>query len=85
MTRRARWPWSRAYWREARRPEYSAKLLVRMPRNSESSAMTWPELSVMWAPKPAGPGFPRAPPSQWAVMVSCEVSGKRVGLLGGMG
>ena len=24
MTRREWWPWSRAYWREARRPEYSA-------------------------------------------------------------
>ena len=57
---------SSAQARTASRPEYSAKLLVRLPRNSESSARVLPWSSVMTAPKPAGPGLPRAPPSQWA-------------------
>src|SRR5947209_5315993 len=46
-----------------------------MPRNSESSAILFPAASVTTAPKPEGPGFPRAPPSQWAEIQSAAEDG----------
>ncbi len=48
----------------ATRPEYSATLLLTMPRYSARSASTRPLAgSRTSAPYPAGPGFPREPPS----------------------
>src|SRR6185437_8069624 len=57
-----------AYSNAASRAEYSAKLLVRCPRYSLSCAMGLPRASRIYTPNPAGPGFPRAPPSTLATI-----------------
>src|SRR6185437_15699334 len=57
-----------AYSNAASRAEYSAKLLVRCPRYSLSCAIGLPCASRMYTPNPAGPGFPRAPPSTLATI-----------------
>ena len=46
----------------ASKPLYSATLFVATPMTSKSSATIFP-FSVTTAPYPAGPGFPREPPS----------------------
>ena len=57
-------PSSRARARPAIAARYSATLFVATPMPSAISASVVPSPSVMWTPKPAGPGFPRAAPSQ---------------------
>src|SRR5665647_2938750 len=47
----------------ARSAWYSATLLVAVPIESASSSTTSPEAVSRMAPIPAGPGFPREPPS----------------------
>src|SRR3712207_5287195 len=42
---------------------YSATLLVATPMPSATSPITSPDASARTTPMPAGPGFPRAPPS----------------------
>src|SRR5579875_1665178 len=60
--------------RPAIRPEYSATLLVATPSDSDSSARTSPvAASRTRAPYPAGPGFPRDPPSASTISVRIPV------------
>src|SRR5690625_1296168 len=52
-------------------PRYSATLLVAMPKYSARSAKIVPvRASLTIAPKPAGPGFPREPPSASTMSLS---------------
>src|SRR2546425_225031 len=57
-------PRSRACFQPRSSPSYSATLLVCFPRYRPSRAITLPAASVSTAPAPAGPGFPRAAPSE---------------------
>jgi hypothetical protein len=61
--RTRRWPFARAHSSAARSPRYSATLFVATPMPSWKSVISVPSVSSTRTPKPAGPGFPRDPPS----------------------
>src|SRR5829696_7660921 len=61
----SRTPSSSATRVPSRRARYSATLFVASPMNSLRSASASPASSYATAAMPAGPGFPRAPPSTW--------------------
>ena len=61
-------PRSRAAVSPAINPEYSATLLVARPTYPFRSASTvWSAAATTTDPYPAGPGFPREPPSAYTI------------------